>query len=246
MTDRIAESSPRLRARIAGVLYLIVIATAMFAESFVRDPLIVSGDAATTAHNILASEQLFRLGFAADLVNFACYIAVVLIFYGLFKPAGRTLSLVAAGFGMAGCITGAINMINQLAPLALLKAAPYLKAYSPEQLHASAYVFLRLHLFGYAVSMTFFGIYCVLLGCLVMRSAFLPRILGALLAIAGTGYVTNSFAIFLASPLVAQFGIYLLLPGFIAELSLTLWLIAIGVNAAKWRMQAGVTGAVPS
>jgi Domain of unknown function (DUF4386) len=246
MTDRIAESSPRLRARIAGALYLIVIATAMFAESFVRDPLIVSGNAAATAHNILASEQLFRLGFAADLANFACYIAVVLIFYGLFKPAGRTLSLVAAGFGMAGCITGAVNMINQLAPVVLLRGAPYLSAFKSDQLQAVAYVFLKLHTYGYAISMTFFGIYCVLLGYLVLRSTFLPRILGVLLAIGGAGYLTNSFAIFLSPAFAAQLGVYTLLPGFVAEVSLTLWLIVVGVNTSKWRTQAGVAGAVSS
>ena len=234
VTGRTAEASPRLKARIAGLLYLIVIATAMFAEAFVRGTLIVSGDAAATAHKILASEELFRLGFAADLVNFACYIGVVLILYGLFKPAGRSLSLIAAGFGMAGCVVGAINLLNQLAPLVVLGRAPYLNSFRPEQLQTVAYVFLRLHGYGYSISMVFFGIYCVLLGCLVIRSTFMPRILGVLLAIAGVGYVIDSFANFLSPSFAAQLGIYLLLPGFVAELGLTLWLIAVGVNVPKW------------
>ncbi len=228
----------KAQARVAGFLYLVVIVTALYAEAIVRGNLIVPGDPAGTARAILAAETVYRLGFVADLLNFASYIGVVLIFQRLFAPAGRTLSLVAAGFGMTGIVTGAANMLNQYAPLFLLKGAPYLAVFTAAQLQSWAYIFVRLHSFGYLISMVFFGAYCVLLGSLILRANFVPRVLGVLLAVAGTGYLVNSFGIFLNVDAVIAYNIFLLLPGFVAELSLTLWLIVMGVDEDKWRAQA--------
>src|SRR5689334_10641261 len=115
--------SPRRTARVAGLLYLIVMVLAMFAEAFVRGPLIVSGDAAATAHNILASEQLYRLGVGADIVVFVCDAALAALFYVLLRPVSASLAVVAAFFRLAYTAIVAVNTIAFFAPLTLLKGS---------------------------------------------------------------------------------------------------------------------------
>lgn len=229
MTERVAEASPRLRARAAGLFYLITVAAGVFAEVFVRGALVVRDDAAATASNILAGEPLYRLGLAADLVMTACYLAVTLLFYDLFKPAGRGLSLLAAFFSLVGVAVLAVNSLNHLAPLLLLKSPRHLSAFEPAQLQALALAALRMHARGYTVAGVFFGVYCLLIGYLVFRSGLLPRTLGALMALGGLSYLTDSFAIFLAPALAARLPDVMLLGG-VAELSLCLWLMAMGVR----------------
>ncbi len=228
----------RLKARIAGVLYLIVIAAGIFAEVFVRGTLIVSGDAVATAGNILASELLFRLGFAADLVSVAAYIGVTAILYELLKPVSRTLSLLGAFCGLAGSAIMAVNMLNHFAPLFFLGGAGYLTAFNAEQLQALARVSLRLHGLGYNISMVFFGFHMLFVGWLIVRSSFLPRILGVLLIIAGVCGLIKSFAGFLALALAPQLTPFFMLPSLIGEGGLALWLTLIGVNASNWPQQA--------
>ena len=106
------ETSPRLWARIAGAFYLVTILMGVFAEVVVRGALVVRDDAAATATNILAHEPLYRLGLAADLAMIACYIAVTLLFYDLFRPVGRSLSLLAAFFSLVGLAFLAVNSLN--------------------------------------------------------------------------------------------------------------------------------------
>jgi uncharacterized protein DUF4386 len=122
MMEPIREASPRLKARISGVFYLLEMLTGGFAL-FVGASLVVSGDAAATATNILAHEPLFRLGFAADLIQFACYIAVTALFYDLFKPVNRSLSLLAAFFSLVRCAIGALSCLFHLV-LQLAMCAP--------------------------------------------------------------------------------------------------------------------------
>jgi len=237
MMYRAVETSPRLWARIAGAFYLITIIMGVFAEVFVRGAFVVRDDAAATATNILAHEPLYRFGLAADLVMLACYIAVTLLFYDLFKPVGRSLSLLAAFFSLVGIAVLAVNSLNHLAPLIFLGGADYLSAFETNQLQALSLTSLRMHSRGYLISGVFFGIYMLLLGYLIFRSGFLPRILGVLMAIGGLSFLTNSFATFLLPTLVARLPDIGMLGG-IAELALCLWLMAMGVNAAKWEEKA--------
>ena len=240
MTDPIAGASPRFQARIAGVFYLF---TAMTGFSvLVRGRLVVYGDAAATATNILAHEPLFRLAFAADLIVNPCFIALTLLFYGLFKPVNRSLSLLAAFFSLVGCAIASVICLFELAPLIVLGGAHNLSGFNVEQLQALALVFLNLHAQGYNISLVFFGSYCVLVGYLIFRSTFLPRILGVLMAIAGSCYLTSSFATFLSPEVAARLFPYILVPGSIAELSLILWLLVIGVNEQRWKEQASAAG----
>jgi len=236
--DRAVKTSPRLWARMVGAFYLITIIMGVFAEVFVRGALVVRDDAAATATNILAHELLYRFGLAADLIMLVSYIAVTLLFYDLFKPVGRSLSLLAAFFSLVGIAVLAVNSLNHLAPMIFLSGAHYLSVFETNQLQALALMSLKMHSRGYSISGVFFGIYCVLIGYLVFKSGFLPRILGGLMVIGGVGYLTDSFAIFLSPTLAVRLPDITVLGG-IAELSLCLWLMVMGVNVAKWEEKAG-------
>ncbi len=180
LPERINGRSPSLIARIAGLIYLMVFVTGIFAL-FVRG----------------------RLGFAAGLIAGACYIAVTLLFYYIFKAVNRKLSLLAAVFSLVGCIIG---------PLSLL-------------VHAASYI----------SPLVFFGFYCLLIGYLIFKAAFLPRILGVLMAFAGLGWLT-----FLWPPLANYLSPYIFIPGLLGEGSLTLWLLVMGVNDQRWKEQASI------
>ncbi len=231
--DRAIEASPRLWARIAGAFYLITIVMGVFAEVFVRDALVVHDDAAATATNIMAHESLYRLGLAADVVMIACYIVVTLIFYVLFKRVSRSISLLAAFFSLVGLAALTANSLNHLAPLILLGGAHYLSAVGPLQLQALALLSLKMHAWGYYIADVFSGgAYCLLIGYLIFRSGFLPRVLGVLMAIGSLSYMIDSFANLLSPPLAARLPELTVLAG-VAELALSLWLIVMSVHVSS-------------
>jgi hypothetical protein len=233
MTEGINEASPGPRARLTGVVYLFYFLTAVLGEVFLRG-LVVDGDAAATANNILAHQPLFRLGLATGLIATACYIAVTALFYDLFKPVNRSLSLIAAFFSLVGCAILALASLFQVAPLVVLGGGQYLSVFGVGQLQALAYLFLELYGLGVNICFVFFGVYCLLIGYLIFRSAFLPRILGVPMAFAGLGWLT-----FLSPPLANYLSPYILVLGFLAELALMLWLLVMGVNVPRWKEQAG-------
>jgi hypothetical protein len=234
MMKRIAETSPRWKARIAGLLYLIAGMAYTFADGTVRGKLVVMGDATATAHNILAQQPLYRLGFAAELISAVCYIAVTLILYDLFKPVNRSLSLLAAFFSLAGCVIQAASSLLHLAPLVVLGSEPYLRAFTAEQSQALALMLLNLRAQAANIYMEFFGCYCLLIGYLIFKSQFMPRLLGVFMAIAGLSY-----QLFLSPPLAKQLFPYVIAPaGGLGELSLILWLLVMGVNPQRWKQRA--------
>lgn len=155
------------------------------------------------------------------------------LFYDLFKPANRRLSLLAALFGVVGCTIGAVSSLFYFAPVTVLGGAPFLESFTVGQLHALALEFIKLYALCFNMSFVFFGCYCLLIGYLILRSTFLPRILGAGMVIAGLGWLT-----FLWPPLASYLSPYVLAAG-IGELGLTIWLIVVGVNAERWNVQAG-------
>lgn len=220
-------------------MWLTIIVAAAFAEFFVRGRMFVAGDAAATATNILAHEPLYRLGGAAALIYLLCDIAVAPILYELFKPVNRSLSLLASFFRLAMVAILGANLLNFFAPLVLLKSAHLLTAFKPDQLQALALVSLKLYDQVYFIALLFFGFHCLLIGYLIYRSTFLPRIVGALMAIAGVCYLTHGFASVLAPALAGRLFTYLMPFGLPGELSLTLWFLAIGVNVQRWKEQAG-------
>lgn len=225
-----------LRARLAGALWLMVVFAGGFAF-FAVSTLLVEGDAAATAAKITASEPLFRLGLVANLAAGAFYLGVTVLLHALLKPVGRSLSLLAASLGVAGVAAGAAASLLQLAPLLVLGGAPFLGPFSAEQLQALALAFLRLAVQGGSIGMLFFGLQCVLLGYLIVRSTFLPRLLGVLLGVGGMSYVVSSLANVLAPALGAQLAPFILPAALIGEGSLCLWLMIRGVDGGRWQEQ---------
>ena len=190
---RTAPSSVQTYARLAGLGYLVIIVTGIFAEFFVRSSIIVPGDATATAANLLGAQDLFRLGIAGEFLMLLSDAGLALALYVIFRPYSRNLALLAAFFRLAHAAVVGGNLLNTWVPLLLLGDAPYLSAFAPEQLDALALLFLNVHSFGYVIGLTFFGVHCLVLGYMAARSGFVPRVLGVLLIIAGLGYLTDSF-----------------------------------------------------
>ena len=233
MMEPIAEASPCLKARITGAFYLLTILTGIFAQGFVSGRLVIDGDAAATATNILTHRDLFQLGFAVYLIEMACQIAMTALFYNLLKPAGRSVSLVAAFLGLAGCVIKTFSRVFFIAPLFVLGGAHYLSVFSAEQLQALALLFLKVNDHGAAIALVFFGFYALLTGYLIIKSTFLPRILGVLSVFGGLGWLS-----FLYLPLGYRLFPYIAALGLLGAASLILWLLVFGVNVQAWNAQA--------
>ncbi len=237
MTEHFREESPRLKARIAGACWLLCIVAGMV--GFIAGgPLIVANDAAATATNILANESLFRFGFAANLISGLSYVGVTVFMYYVLKPVSRSLSLLAAFFGLAGVAIGGVAWVSHLAPLVLLHGDQYLAAFTTSQLQAMSMIALRLQMQVFNIGMVFFGVQCFVIGYLILRSTFLPRVLGILLGFGGLSYVIVCFANFLLPMLGARLTPFIFPVAFIGEGSLAVWLLVKGVNVQRWKDQA--------
>jgi hypothetical protein len=235
MTSRSTVASPQTYARIGGLLYLFIIVAAGFGEIFVRNRLIVWGDAAATANNIVGSETLFRVGLAGEMLTCVCDVALAIILYVLLRPVSRNLSLLAAFFRLTFVGIYGVTKLFEIAALVALGGADALKALGSSQLHDLAYLSLRVHSLGYGASLLFFGVCCILFGHLIHRSGYLPRSIGIMLALAGYGYVAFSLAQMLSPAFAAKVLFPWVLPlAFVAETALCLWLLVKGVNIQKW------------
>jgi hypothetical protein len=224
--------SPRLEARIAGVLYLLVILLGGFAEIAVRQGLVTEGDPAATARAIMAHQQLFRLGFAAEMATNVIAVPLTLILYRLLAPAARFWVLLAVVLDLTQNTINAANAWTQFAPLTLLGGSPDLAAIPQAELAALARLALKWHDVGFDIGLTFFGFALMIYGVVMFRSGFFPRVLGVLYALAGACYLANSCAYFFAPQLLSA---YLLLPCLIGEGALALWLTIVGIDESKWR-----------
>lgn len=231
------EASPRFYARIGGLEYVFVIIAGTFAEIFVRGRLFVHGDAAATAHNIMAHQMLYRWGFAVEVLYCVLNLPMAVIFYNLFKVVNKNLALLGLCLDIAVNTLEAISTLAHYAPLLLLNGGHNLSAFTPEQLQAMSYVSLELFEHGFGICLIFFGLDCLVTGYLIFHSTFLPRILGVMLAIEAVGYLVNSFALFLAPGLQPRIFPYFA-PTAIAEVALALWLLVMGVNEQRWKEQA--------
>ena len=234
--------SPRLEARIAGALYILVILLGGFAEVGVRQGLVVEGDPAATAQAIVAHAPLFRLGFAAEMATNLIAVPLTLIFYRLLAPTARFWVLLAVALDLTQNTINAVNAWTQFAPLTLLSGAPDLAAIPHAELAALARLALKWHDVGFDIGLTFFGFALLTWGVVIFRSGFLPRALGLLYGLAGACYLANSCAYFFAPQLLS---LYLLLPCLLGEGALALWLLIFGLDEARWstvvRGEAGET-----
>ena len=223
----------RLVGRLAGLAYLIVFLTAGVA--FYSALLIRPENPAVLAANIATHAVRFDLGITAWLVIIACYLVVTWLFYELFEGVNRSASLLAVFFGLVGgAIQGAACLLY-VAPLTLLGGGhDYLSAFTPQQVQALAALSFRVYSRVYDLGLPFFGVYCVLIGCLLLESAFVPRVIGVLMIAAGFGWLT-----FLSPALAHWLTPYNALPGFAGEGSLTLWLVFRGVSLEAHDRPAG-------
>jgi hypothetical protein len=232
-TERTASASPRLKARAAGVLYVLAGTTSALGEFIILGKFVVSGNAATTATNILANEAIYWLGFTVALIAVALHLAWAVLFYDLFRPVNRSLTLLATFFLLVGCTMLAVASLFQIAPLIVLTGRSSLSVLPVEQVQALALTFLNVNAQAYNIFLVFFGFYLLLIGYLIVRSTFLPRLLGVLVAFAGVGYLT-----LLWPPLADELSPFNLAPAALGEPSLMLWLLLVGVNAQRWKEQA--------
>jgi len=226
--------SPKTLARIGGALYVFIIVAGIFGELFVRGALIVSGNAAATAANVAAHEGLWRLGIAGDLAMHVADLPLLVILYVLMRPVNRDLALLVVLFDAVQSAVLVASKMNLLTPLFAGGDAAYLKAFTPEQLEALSYLSMRMDSHGFGFGLIFFGCGCLVLGWLIRKSGFLPWIIGALIQLAGACYLVNSFAMILAPSLAGALFPAIMLPPFVAETSLALWLLFKGVDVSRW------------
>ena len=234
MIDRIAAVSPRRLARITGAFSLLVVLTAIFSQVFVSGTLIVPDNAATTAANILSHKSLFELAFTVYLVEMASNVVITGLFYELFRPVNRTVSLLAAFLGLTFCIVKTFSRLFFIAPLFLLGAEQYLTVFNRDQLQALALLFLKVNDQGAGMAMAFFAFYYLLIGYLILKSTFLPRILGVLTALSGLCWLT-----YLSPTLGFRIVLYIGPFVFLVALAMIVWFLVFGVDEQRWKQQAG-------
>ncbi len=229
------ESSPRTLARTAGVFYLLTILAGIFAQGFVSERLLVFSDAAATAANILAHRGLFQLGFTIYLIEMACQIVTVALFYVLLRPVSKSVALSAAFLELTGCIIKTFARVFFIVPLFVLGGAPALSGFTTSQLQSIALLLLKVNDQDAAMALAFFGFSTVLQGYLIFRSTFLPKFLGVLGMVAGLGWLT-----FLHPPLGYRAFPFIALLGLIGAALTIFWLLVYGVNEERWKERAGV------
>ncbi len=238
ITKAMTEMSPRTKARLAGAFYFLTILTGLFAQGFVSARLVVPGDAAATANNILSHDGLFRLGFAVYMIEMVCQIITTVLLYDLLKPVNRSVSLLAAVLGLIGCGIKTFSRLFYFAPLLVLGGTHYLSVFSGQQLNAVALLFLRVNDIGAGIALVFFGFYAILKGYLVIRSTFLPRVLGWLAVLGGIGWLA-----FLSPPFGDRVFSFIAVLGIVGALANIGWLLVVGVNEQRWREQASLAEA---
>lgn len=230
---RVAVASPLLLARMAGLFALLEALASGFGQVIVPRMLVVSGDAAATAAKLLGHAPLFQLSIVAALIGVACHLVWTLLIYELLKPVNRGLSLLAVFFSLVAIALQAFSGLLQIAPLIVLQGADSFAAFNVDQLRALALLGLQLYGRAFDIYLVFFGFWCVLIGYLIFQSTFLPRILGALEAVAGLCWLT-----FLWLPLAQYLSPYNQVLAGLGEIALMLWLLLRGVDARRWNEQA--------
>ncbi len=234
MTIRTVEAFPQQYARLGGLLYLAIILFGGFAEGFVANKLVVPGDAATTAQNIMAAPQLWRLSVAGNLIVPILAVAFVWIEYWLLRPVSKSLILLGVFLNLVSLAVEAVSKLFLLVVLPILGNAAYQKAFDPQQLQILANLALRSHDIAFNIALIFFGCACVVSGYLIFRSTYLPKLVGILMQVAGVSYLIACFAALFAPAISNLITPAILILPLIGESSFCLWLLVKGVNVVKW------------
>ncbi len=230
MTNGFADHPARW-ARWGGAAYLAIIALGLVGETGVRAALVVPGDAAATLARIAASPGLWRAGIAGDVLMHVLDVPVIVVLYLLLRPVSRPLAILATAFNL---VQTAVLATNKLTLVAALVAA----LDGGAAMAGAGQLAVKLHGYGFAIGLVFFGFACLVRGALVVHAGFLPKVLGFLIALAGLCYLANSFALLVAPSIADAIFPAVLLPAFVGELALALWLLARGVDEDAWRRAA--------
>ncbi len=232
MTTKEKMNSLKKTARMAGFLYLAHFVFFFLADNGVHSTAVGSVDAATIAHNIMASEWLFRIGFVSFLLTAVFFLLSAWALYVLLKPVNKDLALLFVLLNLGGVAIWCISQVSEFAALLLLSGADYLKVFQADQLQALAILFLNLYQNGYMIAQILLNLWLFPLGYLVFKSGFLPRVLGILLIIDGFAMLIWFFQFFFfpGYEAISTLGLAV---GFIAEGSLCLWLLIKGVKDQK-------------
>jgi len=226
-------TSPRALARTAGAFYLFYVVAGIVAQELISERLIVWGDAAATASHILSHESLFRLGFTIYLIEMVGQIVTTVLFYQLLKPVNKTVALLAVILGVVGCTIKTLGRLFYYAPLLIVGPGSSLSALDTNQLQALSLLLLKVNDHAAAMALVFFGFETVLEGYLIVRSTFLPRILGVVAVIGGLGWLA-----FLWPPLGYRVFPYVAAVALLGLLAMIAWLLIVGVNEERWKAQA--------
>jgi len=229
------ELSPRLVARIAGIAALGGILAGAFDIGYVQSALVVAGNAAATVHNILAHEQLYRMGFSAHVLEMLLNIIGEITFFILIRRVNPVVAAIALCCGLIGTAVESADLLNAYMPLVL---SSHTGSIDPAQIPAASYMFLQLREAGLTLSFVFYGLDELLSGVLIFRSGFLPRIIGILLGISGACYLSHSFLTFVAPRVDARAYPYILFACLPGEASIALWMTIVGLNVTKWEASA--------
>lgn len=241
MPDHHQPSQPipiKRYARLAGLLYLIIIVIGVLGESLIRGKLVVAGDPEATASNILSSEWLWRLGIAGQDLLLICALGLTLIWYILLRPVSKHGAQAVVFFALVSLAVESVGALHLHAVLTPLSDAAYLKTFDPRQLHLTAYQSIVSHAHAFGLALIFFGVECLIVGHLIRKSGFFPPAIGWLMQLAGLCYLINSFAMILSPSLQDVLFPLILLPAFIAESAFCLYLLIKGVDVPKWSRQA--------
>jgi len=215
MTNLITNLSQHKAVTILRILYPIWFVVGLFGVMYVPSTLIVSGDAAATANNIVANELLFNMGIVGSLITQLIHIVVVLVLYKLFKSVSKNHAVLLVVLGLVGVPIAMLNELNKVAALILSKGAGYLAAFESAQLQSLMMFFLNLNEQGIFIATIFWGLWLLPLGYLIHKSGYFPKILGVLMILAGIGYTLEPF-------------VRLLLPNFVAIIVPVLYVMVMG------------------
>ncbi len=240
MRNDTIRTSPQRYARLGGALYLVVIAFGAYAEGFVRDRLIVPGDLASTAHNIVGSQGMWRLAVACDLIVPVLGVAGAWVSYVLLRPVSRLLILLDVFFTLMSLAIESVSKVFLFLVLPILTSRSYADAFQPQQLEGLAGLAIRSHDITFNITLIFFGVSCILEGYLLYKSGYFPKFIGIMMQLAGVSYLVSCFAIFFVPRVASAIAPEAQLLAFIGELSYCLWLLIKGVNVAKWNERVNV------
>lgn len=229
MTLRTIDPEQHTAAKVVGFIYLIAMATSMFAELYAQGPLIVRGDAMQTAINIAASERLYRIGSVIHLLTFASDAVIAVALYVVLRPVNRNVALLAAFWRLANCAILAVSILNDFAALRFLSGADYLRAFEPEQLQVLARVFISVRAAGFQVGFVFLGLGSTVFSYLWLKSRYIPRGLAAWGIFSSLLLALGTLAI-MVFPGLAVVGLTYMAPMFFYEVGLGLWLLIKGLR----------------